>query len=399
MNTIQQALVWDSDSIEKTCLEQLVSVHREYTAQQTDSILEREIISHQIQKKEPARSIARRLKQQKDGSSSMDEEDNDDAGNLSKDRIDMQDTWEKSLAEWEDHAVRPLQLALEITANLTSLPPLNEDEDEEMMMMMMTEEERTLPENIVKLVVEHHLADRLQQIMRQLAVLNRYASSNDVPQVVRDSIADLQCKASVGLGHCLANVSAWYPSVSLWIDMKGAMTVDGAVLDAITSTMVVALRSWQSIRAQIQQQDLNELLSLLTSTESSTVARNVISMLGILCSAESHPAEVNEKVCQTLLSVSSSSNMTTTTRETPSAMVMAEVLNALMDIYGDDDRHPAVFASLDVLGHFQRSLPLLKQRIRTEELTRSSSNEEIAGWKESAMNAARFIDYQNGRSL
>jgi hypothetical protein len=64
---------------------------------------------------------------------------------------------------------------------------------------------------------------------------------------------------------------------------------------------------------------------------------------------------VNQKTCQALLQALAPADK-------QSAMVLAEVfLSLLMDIYGDDDCHPAVFVALDVLGHFQRSVPLLKQ--------------------------------------
>ena len=82
----------------------------------------------------------------------------------------------------------------------------------------------------------------------------------------------------------------------------------------------------------------------------------------------------------------------------PSVMVMAEVLSVLMDIYGDDDCHPAVFDNCGVLQHFQQSLPRLKQKIAVEELTKNASFEDIEQWKETALNAGRFIQYKKGYS-
>lgn len=77
-------------------------------------------------------------------------------------------------------------------------------------------------------------------------------------------------------------------------------------------------------------------------------------------------------------------------------MVLAEALSVLMDIYGDDDCHPATFDQLGVLKHFQTSLPLLKQRIAVEELTKNVGREQLEQWKETAMNAGRFIQYKKG---
>ena len=108
-------------------------------------------------------------------------------------------------------------------------------------------------------------------------------------------------------------------------------------------------------------------------------------MLGILCSYESHSAEVNHKVVHALIQASSASD---------NVMVLSEVLSVLMDIYSDDDCHPQVFDSLNVLNHFQQSLPLLKQRITVEQ--RDASIEDVEQWKETAMNSARFIQYKTG---
>jgi hypothetical protein len=66
-------------------------------------------------------------------------------------------------------------------------------------------------------------------------------------------------------------------------------------------------------------------------------------MLGLLCSSEPHPKQVNEKVCGGLLRLLQSSSC---------SMVMCEVFNALMDMYGDDG-HVEVFESLDALGNVE----------------------------------------------
>jgi hypothetical protein len=94
-------------------------------------------------------------------------------------------------------------------------------------------------------------------------------------------------------------------------------------------------------------------------------------MLGKLCSEELHAAEAHEKVVKALLQASTVAPTTRTMNGFqlyPSALVLAEVVNVLMDIYGKDDRHPAVFYGLNLLGHFQRSFPLLNQKIAVEQL-------------------------------
>jgi hypothetical protein len=184
------------------------------------------------------------------------------------------------------------------------------------------------------------------------------------------------------------------------VDLKHAMqkAMGKAGREGISSAMVVALQSRESIRTQMQSDDLDFLLQLLQSPQNTgtgtvddeydsvVVQRDAVCMLGILCSQEEHPAQVNQKTCQALLQ-----SLTPADNPKQSAMVLAEVLSVLMDIYGDDDCHPAVFTALDVLGHFQRSVPLLKQRISLET---DAEPDDVEQWKETALNASRFIAYK-----
>ena len=107
-------------------------------------------------------------------------------------------------------------------------------------------------------------------------------------------------------------------------------------------------------------------------------------MLGILCSMESHPEDVNRKVCSALMAVSSKR-----------ATVLNEVLNSLIDIYGDDECHPGVFVDLNVLAYFQRTTPSFKKVIQCDR--DDASEEEVEQWKETSLNATRFVSYKKGQ--
>ena len=72
-----------------------------------------------------------------------------------------------------------------------------------------------------------------------------------------------------------------------------------------------------------------------------------------------------------------------------------EVLNALMDIYGDDECHPAVFNILGVLSYFQQATPSFKKMIQCDR--DDASEEEVEQWRETALNASRFITYKKGQ--
>jgi hypothetical protein len=411
------------------------AAHTAHAEQSADANLERQIQTEIDQRKEPARLIARRLKQQKqdEGEAMVDDDDDDDdvlnsddadetndndneinngngestataataspikRGQLPEDRLDRTQVWEQVQADWLD-MVRPVQLALEISVNLTSAtgatgataaaPIAAADQDagmteEDQVMDDDDEVEATLDENLTLALTQTMLPDEILQLLIQVT-LPDWTAQGPLPAVNAETLADLQNKAGTCLGHCLAALPTWECSPSLWSDLKSAMS--NAVGDGrpgISSAMVVALQSRESVRTQLQAQDLNFVLQLLKS-DKSLVMRDAVCMLGILCSQEEHPAPVNERACRALLLA--------LTVEKQSVMIMAEVLNALMDIYGDDEVHPAVFDALDVLGHFVRCVPLLKQRISVDSIDADPYDTEQ--WKETVLNAASFIKYR-----
>mmetsp|Transcript_1754 Transcript_1754/g.2595 ORF Transcript_1754/g.2595 Transcript_1754/m.2595 type:complete len:140 (+) Transcript_1754:3-422(+) len=139
-------------------------------------------------------------------------------------------------------------------------------------------------------------------------------------------------------------------------------------------------------------------------------------MLGVLCCSEeqrptyhSSATAMGAKVCRALLerlrSASEDNNHNHANAVTNSVIVTHEILNVLMDIYGDDDEiKEEVFRREDVLGHFQRCLPGFKRRVKKVAATAGSgggggsvSREEVDVWSEAALNASRFIKYMKGR--
>jgi hypothetical protein len=73
-------------------------------------------------------------------------------------------------------------------------------------------------------------------------------------------------------------------------------------------------------------------------------------------------------------------------------MVLSEVLSVLIDIYGTDC-HLQIFQELHVLQFFQTYMPELKRRIHLE---RNMDLDELEQYKETALNASRFIQYKKG---
>jgi hypothetical protein len=341
-----------------------VQAQEQWEKQEADDAMERDVIQSVNDRKEPAQEIAKRLKEQK-------KESNDDE--MEHDTPDARQVLEQARKAWHA-AVSPLQLALEIVANLTSVSsgPADEPMDEWEQETMVTVDQSPLDASLQEALVQSGLADRLVILLKALCVdLNI-----DVPADVNDDIEDLQSKCAACLGNCLQNLSSWHSCN--WKDLRStAEFARGQGLEGVFDAMVVAMRARPEWRKQIRQKDLDFLLESLTLNES--IASDVVCMLGLLCSGEPHPDEVNEKVCAGLLSL-----------PCESPRVMSEVFNALMDMYGDDG-HTIVFESLDVLGYFQRMLPLFKKRIQAEQ---AAVEDDVEQWRETALNASRFISYK-----
>ena len=76
--------------------------------------------------------------------------------------------------------------------------------------------------------------------------------------------------------------------------------------------------------------------------------------------------------------------------------IQNEILNVLMDIYGDDDddKRNDLFDSLGLIGIFQKVIPLFKSNINKLKRGSQFSDSELLQWKETALNGRRFIDYK-----
>ena len=80
--------------------------------------------------------------------------------------------------------------------------------------------------------------------------------------------------------------------------------------------------------------------------------------------------------------------------------VLSELLDALMVMYSadetDEGNHEAIFREKNVIGAFQHVLPIFKRKLKAER--RSAEVDEFETWKETSLNARRFIDYKRGNA-
>ena len=429
----------------------LCQAHQQAQEQEQDSKLETAIVRQQSIKKEPARAIARRLKrlqqpqqtcENADGPMVESEIDEDNRakpplasvklkqGALPIVRTDCVREWRRVRDDWRRHHVG-LELALEMTANLTgglgsSHGPMDDDDQR----MMMQVEEGPLDADLRDVFAESRrpfqpFHELMNQLTNQLLL--------EWPPVIAQHLCDLQSKVAACLGHVVLVVvdhglegthnhdddtemdgqeerrgvlpprqesSSLLSAVScLWRDLIQAFDKQPDV----AGTLVVAFQSYSEAllsRNAIQPTDIDLFLKHLDRFSSSSssndqvdpnVCREWITLLGLLVCQVDHSKDVNYRVCQSLVKAG-----TTAGSDVSVVLVLAESLNVLMDIYGEDDRHPDVFQDLRVLEHFQKMLPLLKHNIN---LSRSHRpEEEVEYLKEIALNGSRFIQYKKGYS-
>jgi hypothetical protein len=269
---------------------------------------------------------------------------------------------------------------------------------------------------VIQIVLDSGLPDAIHRFLGQVLGSDWYCGGNDnndnktPPQIVLESISDLQARAAVCLGNCVSYVPRWQPPDGTWNDLVRAAAPQTSdhqpprreAREALSYAAVAALRSRPSLAARpIRADQLDMVLRLLQPDCSACVKRDAVTMLGLLLAGREHSAAVNRKVCQALLQVNETSE-----NRADLSMVLAEILNVLMDIYGDDDCHPDVFlelfpvhgAPLNALKYFQSTQPALKELLSLLGASRDDSvtDEDLEYWRETALNAARFIQYKQG---
>lgn len=195
---------------------------------------------------------------------------------------------------------------------------------------------------------------------------------------------------------------------------------------SICSLMSSLLRLRPNLLTHVEEQDLDMILScilfrlpitnkiddnkgddsnvnntLSSSMAVSDIQKHAVSMIGLL-SSKQHTDEVNRKICTTLLK-------TLSHYQSNETAVMAGILDSLMDMYSVDEddplSHETIFKDMNVLDAFINYLPILKRKIRQEECSIGSSNNnninpnDLEMSKETFINTSRFIKYKKDRMV
>jgi hypothetical protein len=413
----------------------------------------RMIARRQKEMKESQEAKAEDVNMAEDGKEVMIVEDKDGGEKeASESQLDdVKDELDNVVRSWRE-LVGSYKLALELVANLCSGRE-EQDDDEEDGMYPDDDEHMWDSDDEAKLVSAANAAGAMnsmeatctpseratfasmaskQSLTRILSFFRRWVEflsmlKDDVPALVAEDVDELQSTCALCLGNMVAcdlpslnepssqkvimvggqEIPATDGLDLFWWELIAAITSD--VSDGpkahVTSVMLALLRHQPKTRTLVNSSVLDLLLALITQqydvkggSNNVQMKCNAISMLGLLCS-EPHPSEVNARVCTALLErlrspLSSMADDIEADSEKArqSLVIMHEILNVLMDMYGSDDSHDEVFGQQDVLGHFQRCLPGFKRRIK--KTGANSTREELDTWKETALNCSRFIKYK-----
>jgi len=430
-------------------LNNIRSAQQKLKTEEADNVLETEIIRKVTERKESSRQIARRqkkaqqqkkekekAKQEQGEDTPMEEEEdnNEDEGASNNKKVqsndkDAREAFELAKSEWYKKQA-PLELALEVLANLTGLrmtPLLDEDDndivmdedwgpEQEKMLLEEGEGDTTslspLDISLINTIVQSRIPNQLMTVLKILCSNSTNNNSTTetadkvVPDTIQDSLQELRSKCGACIGNCMGEHfagSSWIATVEGNENNDNTSVVVVGLLQQLRTVLVesngnhnianaiaAGLRSHSIIREQCQPDDLTVFIQFASS---SSCQREAIEILGILCSCETHNEEVNRNVCLTLLSIETKENVE----------IQNEIFNALMDIYGNDGCHPAVFESLNVLNYFQRITPKFKHMIQQRQQQRDSNTEEedqvvlVEQFKETLLNASRFISYKKGQ--
>ncbi len=451
-----------SVNISSALCNQITIMEFQMQEERKDEEMENSVIKMVTDRKESARSIARRQKEMKEATEAkkadtskddtmQEDESGEMKGDDSKDTIkkdknaskseETELKYEKAINAWKN-ACLPLKLSIEVVANLCSnrgSQELNDDFDtmddemgwdsdqEEKLMNTATNDIYKRKEEDVELfgkVVSDGIPDRVLSVFGTILLSLIGPNKDQIPRVALEDLFEILTKCSICLGNMVCNLIDWKSNdmeiSSVWKEFLKCLTaaVEGEVkfanlklpcqaVAALLSTMSAFLRFRPSLGNVVNEQDLDLLLSFVSievplqnnqsNSESDSddieacldIQKDSITILGILTSTP-HPDEINERICLAFLKVLSKSHGV-------SAPLLSELLNVLMDMYsadeGDPNNHESIFRKNNVLGAFEKTVPVLKRKIRE---ANKSSLTDVAYWKETALNASRFISYKKG---
>jgi hypothetical protein len=365
--------------IHDTAWHDLVAAHQAWHDQHQDVLLEHTVQAAQRAKHEPARRIARRLQQQQQQQSmQVDAVSTPAATHTDKDvsmettttTMDARDAWEEQQDVWL-HCMRPGQLALEISMAMMSTSNSNmlwSTWPSDLCTYLHTilgwcrareTEIRSIPTAFLSIQeLLDTMGSCLGQAWSQPTWRQQLTSTVSLETWIQDFLNGIHLYQSAGLAGAL--IAAW-PHAT----------------DRIANHMT-AHHAMDTYLAQLTAE----------STLSDSYTRSLICLVGLWTVHESSHNLSKENLTRSthaLLHV-------LTTKQPPSVSVTCEILNAWMDIFGNDDIAIIrdAWEELQLLEPFQAALLRIQPQLDQSD----DSDETWEVCMEIAENAARFVEYK-----
>lgn len=317
-------------------------------SQKEDEELEGDIVRKIQDRKEPARVIARRQKDVDRGSKSLIQETKDGEQAL-----------DEAIEAWSN-VMTPLQLALEVAANLLSTF-IREDEH-------MDEDEAQLDKTTHLAMISARFAESLVKAVQMLcSYQERRGEPSKDHEALSDDIEESISKASACVTNSiLSQVLEPCNFEATWQVLRPFIMYPG-----VSSIFVVFSKQGLPLAAQ----DTAVIQQLLESSSEES-QRDGVALLLVMMNNPLLSAEIVAEGTQKLLHILNHGQ--------PIARI--ESLHAVMELWGQDEYHPQIFATQQILKSFQATLATL------------SADKNLDPEAEDVLfNAGRFVDYKLGR--
>jgi hypothetical protein len=316
--------------------------------QKEDEELEGEIVRKIQDRKEPARMIARRQKDIDRGSKASIEETKDG-----------EQAMEEAIAAWSV-IILPFQLTLEVTANLLS--SFIQDKDD------MDQDAAPMDAATFQALTTTGLAESLIKAMQTISSYqDRRGTVPKEHEALSEDLQDCISRTSACITNALlSQVLAPTSYEATWQVLQPHIKSVG-----VSSVLVALAQQGFPVSAQ----NTAGIQQLLQSPQEDC-QRDGVCLLAIMMNNAQHPSQLVVEATQELLRVFSHGQN----------LAKIEALNVIMDLWGQDDYYPEIFANQHILPAFQGTLAAL-----STDKNLDSEGEEIL------FNASRFVDYKLGR--
>jgi hypothetical protein len=367
-----------------------------FESQQHDAQMEEDIIQKVNDRKEPARDIARRQKKLQEveeqarkkraeelgdvDMKDVEEKETSSRGKFTKHEKNGEQAMDEAMTLWNGK-IQPLQLALEILANLfTCWIPRDDD--------MMDDSAMTVTQQspLRQALQTQQKGPELVLLVQQLCRLNNEIQK-DIP--MREDLDESIAKACACMSNCLlsetleeAEIPLMWGSFCEQVRLLGQNMGDSSQtpLESLLGTMAILVQRQPHV---VRHGDLELFHDLLFRSCSSDSMRGAVSIISVAVAQSSPSISLTEpavrKLTKGFLQLLSNNKL--------HHAISLEILNAFMDWFGQDEFYPQTFDDLNVLSSIEQSL----HKFKDSSLSFTPEEEEIL------YNTEQFVEYKRNQ--